>query len=148
EIDQQGSAELLTEIERGIETVLADVRVAVADWATMKSRATAVTAELEKSPPPVPARDVKIAHDFLAWLAADHFTFLGYREYEFVGDGDGARTNVVAGSGLGLCRDESFVIFEGLRNLGALPPDVRDFVRQPRLLLITKANRRSTVHRP
>src|SRR5690606_9116675 len=55
---------------------------------------------------------------------------------------------VVPGTSLGLCRDDSFVVFEGLRNLAALPPDVQDFVRNPRLLMITKANRRSTVHRP
>jgi glutamate dehydrogenase len=148
EIDQQGSAELLTEIERSIETVLADVRASVADWRAMMGRADAVMKELTDHPPPVPQAETTTARDFLGWLIADHFTFLGYREYEFVGEGEAARTNVVAGSGLGLARDESFVIFEGLRNLAALPPDVRDFVRQPRLLMITKANRRSTVHRP
>jgi glutamate dehydrogenase len=148
EIDQQGSPELLTDIERGIEAALADVRVSVADWKTMMTRAAAVVAELAERPPPVPEAEVKTAHEFLSWMVADHFTFLGYREYVFTGEGDSARTSVVAGSGLGLARDDSFVIFEGLRNLAALPPDVRDFVRQPRLLMITKANRRSTVHRP
>ena len=39
-------------------------------------------------------------------------------------------------------------MFDGLRNFEQLPPDVRHFLRQPRLLMITKANRRSTVHRP
>ncbi|HEX2115584.1 MAG TPA: NAD-glutamate dehydrogenase, partial [Alphaproteobacteria bacterium] len=148
EIDRQGSSELLTEIERGIEAVLADVRASVADWKPMVGRAETVAIELGERPPPVSTGEVKTARDFLTWLIADHFTFLGYREYEFVGEGDAARTNVVEGSGLGLCRDDSFIIFEGLRNLGALPPDVRHFVRQPRLLMITKANRRSTVHRP
>ena len=51
------------------------------------------------------------------------------------------------GKGLGLCRDDSFVIFDGLRNLGAMPPEVQEFVRAPRLMKIAKANRRSTVHR-
>jgi glutamate dehydrogenase len=148
EIDQQGSGELLVEIERSIEAVLADVRVSVADWKPMLGAAQSVVVELGERPPPVPPAEVKTAREFLTWLMADHFTFLGYREYEFVGEGDAARTNVVAGSGLGLCREDSFIIFEGLRDLGALPPDVRDFVRQPRLLMITKANRRSTVHRP
>jgi glutamate dehydrogenase len=148
EIDQQGSPELLTDIERGIEAALADVRVAVADWKPMLARATAVTRELVDSPPPVPEAELRTAREFLSWMVDNHFTFLGYREYEFTGEGDSARTAVIPGSGLGLARDDSFVIFEGLRNLAALPPDVRDFVRQPRLMMITKANRRSTVHRP
>ena len=39
-------------------------------------------------------------------------------------------------------------MFKGLRNLGKLPADVRQFVRSPVLLRITKANKRSNVHRP
>src|SRR3546814_12297172 len=35
-----------------------------------------------------------------------------------------------------------------MRDLGALPPDVRGFVMSPTLLLIMKANKMSTVHRP
>src|SRR3546814_16053246 len=41
----------------------------------------------------------------------------------------------------------SDLIFDGLRNLGKLPPDVRDFMHRPQLLHVTKANRRATVHR-
>src|SRR3546814_971318 len=41
----------------------------------------------------------------------------------------------------------SDLIFDGLRNLGKLPPDVGDFMHRPPLLHVTKANRRATVHR-
>ncbi|MBI3452759.1 MAG: NAD-glutamate dehydrogenase, partial [Rhodospirillales bacterium] len=147
EIDRQGGAETLAELQRAIESVLVDVRVTVADWKDMTARAREVITELKDRPPPLDAEEVKTAHDFLTWMADDHFTFLGYREYEFSGKGGKARANVVPGRGLGLCHDDEFVIFEGLRNLAALPPDVQEFVRQPTLLKITKANRRSTVHR-
>ena len=112
-------------------------------------RAAAVIAELADSPPPLPAAEVKTAARLpvVAGGRPFHVPRLP-RVSRSTGDGESARTSVVAGSGLGLLRDESFVVFDGLRNLAALPPDVRDFVRQPRLLLITKANRRSTVHRP
>src|SRR5262249_12375890 len=35
----------------------------------------------------------------------------------------------------------------GLRDLSSLPPDVQDYVRRRELLVVTKSNRRSTVHR-
>ena len=41
---------------------------------------------------------------FLAWLADDNFTFLGYREYDLIDDGDEARLQPIDGSGLGILR--------------------------------------------
>ncbi|MGQ0663063.1 MAG: NAD-glutamate dehydrogenase [Pseudomonadota bacterium] len=147
EIDEQGAGEALAEIGRGIESVLADVRVAVADWRPMRKRLDDIIAELDAKPPPVPAEEIAAARGFLAWISGENFTLLGCREYNFGGADGEARANIVTGRGLGLCRDDGFVIFDGLRNLGALPPDVQDFVRRPQLLRVTKANRRSSVHR-
>ncbi|MBL8839209.1 MAG: NAD-glutamate dehydrogenase, partial [Alphaproteobacteria bacterium] len=87
------------------------------------------------------------ADALLGWLASENFTFLGYRQYAFASDGAAAKLNVVAGAGLGLLRDDEVVVFDGLRNLDSLPADVSAFVRAPHPLLITKTNRRSTVHR-
>ncbi|MBI3707184.1 MAG: NAD-glutamate dehydrogenase, partial [Proteobacteria bacterium] len=148
EIDAQSDAETLAGIQSGIAAVLADVRAAVADWRAMVDRLQAVIAALDQQPPPVPAAEVAKERNFLKWIAANNFSFLGFREYEFAGEGGEARANVVPRQGLGLARDDGFVIFDGLRNLAALPPDVQVFVREPRLLKIAKANRRSTVHRP
>ena len=43
--------------------------------------------------------------------------------------------------------DFNLRIFGGMRNQRELPPQVRSYLRQPKLLLITKANPRATVHR-
>ena len=86
--------------------------------------------------------------DFLRWLLDDHFTFLGYREYDFHGSGGDAVARIRPDCGLGILRNPDRAVFDGLRNLGQLPEDVRAFVRQPDLLRITKSNVRSTVHRP
>ena len=56
--------------------------------------------------------------DFLAWLGDDNFTFLGYREYRF-GGGSGERRHR-ARRGLGVLRDPSYMVFDGLRNFAAL----------------------------
>src|SRR3546814_2733956 len=34
-----------------------------------------------------------------------------------------------------------------MRQFATLPPDIQSFIRQPRLLMVTKANRVATVHR-
>ncbi|MFP5289322.1 MAG: NAD-glutamate dehydrogenase, partial [Thermoanaerobaculia bacterium] len=135
-------------IRARVEAVLADVRAAVEDWNTIRKRCWDLVAELEKSPPPLPRREIKEGIAFLEWLVDNHFTFLGYREYSFEGEGEAAVARVLPDSGLGILRNEAFPIFEGLRNLGTLPAEVRHFLRQPALLLITKANRLATVHRP
>jgi len=67
------------------------------------------------------------------------------RRFELIRDSGGAGENR---GGLGVLRDESVSVFDGLRNLGTLPQDVRDFVRQTELLRVNKSNLKATVHRP
>ncbi|HVS64881.1 MAG TPA: NAD-glutamate dehydrogenase [Thermoanaerobaculia bacterium] len=138
----------LGEIEDELHRVLGQVRVAVEDWGSMRERCEETLAELRHSPPPLPPGEVSEVADFLEWLIDDHFTFLGTREYRFHGEGETAVARVLHGKGLGLLRDPDFVVFEGLRDLGRLPPEIRHFVRERSLIRITKANALSTVHRP
>jgi glutamate dehydrogenase len=142
------SGDRLEEIRHSLERVLADVRAAVVDWRAMRAKAENVVAELDKTPPPLPAEEVAEARAFLAWMGEDNFTFLGYREYEFHGADEQATTSIVPGSGLGILKDDGISVFDGLRNSERLPPDVRYFLHQSRLLMVTKANRRASVHRP
>ncbi|HYN21674.1 MAG TPA: NAD-glutamate dehydrogenase [Thermoanaerobaculia bacterium] len=135
-------------IRQRVESVLSDVRSAVDDWHTMRARAWSIVADLEKSPPPLPRKEVVEGIAFVEWLVDNHFTFLGYREYSFEGEGEEAVARVLPESGLGVLRDESYSVFAGLRNLGTLPEEVRHFLHQPALMLITKSNRLATVHRP
>ncbi|MGH6959141.1 MAG: NAD-glutamate dehydrogenase, partial [Dongiaceae bacterium] len=147
-INEQSSAERLAEIRAGLEQVLVDVRVAVEDWRRMRELVSEILAGFDEVPPPLAADEVDEARAFLHWMLDDHYTFLGYREYDFSGEGEAATLAIAPGSGLGILRDEQFSVFDGLRNFDKLPPEVRYFLRQPRVLMITKANRRSTVHRP
>ncbi|MBB3063809.1 NAD-glutamate dehydrogenase [Limibacillus halophilus] len=134
-------------IEERLLSVLADVRASVVDWKEMRQRLRDRVAELKKMPPDLPKKELDEALAFLSWLDDDHFTYLGYREYSFEGQGKKAVARIDEKSCLGVLRDTEYSVFDGLRNLGDLPPDVQDFVRRPTLLRITKANRRSTVHR-
>ncbi len=129
--------------------VLADVRASVEDWPAMAAQALAVAAELAVSPPVgIDPVDVVEGADLLRWLTESHFTFLGYREYSLVSWAGQDVLESVAGSGLGILRiDEESESPSTSSSFAAMPPAVRAKAREPHLLVLTKANSRSTVHR-
>ena len=141
EITSEADPADLARLTQTLSGVLADVRAAVTDWQPMRRVLREIVDELAAQPPPVATADLAEVQDFLRWLDDDNFTFLGYREYPF----DGA-ANPEHGP-LGVLRDETHPVFGGLRDLSSLPADVQDFVRRRELLVITKSNRRATVHR-
>ncbi len=146
EVDRLASADAESRLAAHVRQVLDDVRSAVEDWLPMKHACEAIARDLDRgAPPTVDASEVEPARQFLRWLADDHFTFVGYREYtldEASIDGDTELVlRPVEGSGLGILR-------ESLEEFSRLRPEAQAGAREPRLLTITKANSRSTVHRP
>jgi len=141
EIDRQPAGEGLDRIANELLRVLTDVREAVDDWQKMRTTALGVAGELSSGTLPVSAEEATEARDLLHWLVDDHFTFLGYREYTLDADGT---IKVVAGSGLGILRSDTAV----RRRLTDMPSRTCDKALDQSLLILTKANSRSTVHRP
>ncbi|AKU16250.1 NAD-glutamate dehydrogenase [Luteipulveratus mongoliensis] len=131
---------------KALEAVIRDARDAVEDWPKMHAECEDMVAELESAPPTsVPTEIVQRTQGFLRWLADDHFTFLGYKEYALdnVDGEDVLRT--VPGTGLGILRWDR----PGSKSdsFSRLTPEARATARDPQLLIITKANSRATVHR-
>ena len=85
--------------------VLGDVRAANEDQAAMRERAVAIAESLDAETATIDHDDREEAAHFLRWLADDHFTFLGYREYELVPGRGETVLQSVAGSGLGILRN-------------------------------------------
>ncbi len=135
------------EIGRQIEHVLADVRVTVEDWPEMRVRVAEVIAELDTAPPPLPADEIDEGRAFLRWIDSNHFTFLGYRETRFERTRGRTVIHPVPGSARGILRSEKAILIEGTRHAETVPPEIADFLQRPQLLMVNKANRRSTVHR-
>ena len=52
----------------------------------MLSRVGELIAEIKNNPPPLPVEEIAEATQFLEWLVANNFTFLGVREYALTGD--------------------------------------------------------------
>ena len=120
--------------------MLLDVREAVEDWDRMRTQAREIIAELEAHPPPLPVDEVEEGKALLGWLADEHFTFLGAREYRLEGDGDDVVLRAVPGTGLGILRSDQ----DMSPSFGKLPPLVRAKAREKTLLVLAKAN--SQVH--
>ncbi|WP_406450713.1 NAD-glutamate dehydrogenase [Streptomyces sp. NBC_00876] len=150
EIDRETDRADLKQIQADLLRVLSDVRETVEDWEKMRDAALRIADDLPGEPLDDLADDeVNEARELLRWLAADHFTFLGYREYELK---DSDALAAVPGTGLGILRadphhseDEAHPVSP---SFDRLPADVRAKAREHRLLVLTKANSRATVHRP
>jgi glutamate dehydrogenase len=140
EVDVRACDVPLTGLERDLHRVLHDVRVSVEDYPRMQAKATWLADRLFAEGASAPAETIALLH----WLADNHFTFLGYREYDLVDDPAEMALRAVPGTGLGILRHDR----EGSKSFGALPPEVRARAKEPIRLIITKANSRSTVHRP
>jgi glutamate dehydrogenase len=146
EIDREIAPAKLKALGEGILHVLGDVRASFEDWAAMRSRMTDVVKELESRPAFLDAEETEEIRAFLEWAANHHFTFLGYRDYELnVVDGED-QLRIVPRSGLGVLREPKLGGVSA--SFAELPRELRALAREPRLLVLTKANARSTVHRP
>ncbi|MCF2533963.1 NAD-glutamate dehydrogenase [Yinghuangia soli] len=145
EIDRESDRDDIRAIEAGLQQVMGDVREVVEDWAKMRDTAVRLADELAAEPPAeLAAEEIGEAWELLRWLAEDHFTFLGYREYDLV-EADGEdQLRAVPGTGLGLLRPDQ----DMSTSFSRLSPEARAKAREKKLLILTKANSRSTVHRP
>ncbi|WP_329121915.1 NAD-glutamate dehydrogenase [Streptomyces sp. NBC_01465] len=151
EIDRETDRADLKQITADLLRVLSDVRETVEDWDKMRDAALRIAEELPSEPTADDLRtqEVEEARELLRWLAADHFTFLGYREYQLTQDD---ALSAVPGTGLGILRsdpqhheDDAHPVSP---SFSRLPADARAKAREHKLLVLTKANSRATVHRP
>jgi glutamate dehydrogenase len=136
EFDREEDPARREAVTTAIGRVLDDVAAAVRDWQAMRERALLIAAEMSEAAPEAAA--------FLRWLTEDHFTFLGYREYDFspAGGDAPARLSVRDGSGLGI------LAHPPERPVTPLGPQAAAIALAREPLVLTKANARATVHRP
>ena len=131
------------DIVRALGEVLGEVRLAVQDWRAMLERANGIVADLKTNPPPLPVDEIAEAVQFLQWLLADNFTFLGVRNYTF----DGNTLEPDFDSALGIMRAPELRVLKRGEELLEYAPEIIAFLKEPRLLIIAKANIHARVHR-
>ena len=146
EVDRELDPAKLKALGEGVMHVLADVRASHEDWEAMRARMVAVAKELASPPEFLRNEETEEIRAFLAWAADHHFTFLGYRDYELSEVNGEDQLRIVPRSGLGVLREPKLGGVSA--SFAELPAQLRALAREPRLLVLTKANARATVHRP
>ncbi len=135
---------------QGVQSTLSDVRRAIADFQPMRELMTSTADELARTAPSSVRGELGEDLEFLRWLTADRFVFLGARVYDYPRTPDGeyapeeprfdhqAGLGVLADPGRFVLRRESEPAIRSdasRRYLGDAP------------LVVAKSNLRSRVHR-
>ena len=141
-IDCEPDAGAIKILRQEIAKVLADVRLAVRDWAKMKRRMLESHDLIENGPKGADPLLRSESRTLLQWLADDHFTFLGYREYELKKKGKRTFLTAKKNTGLGVLSGDD----RGTHSV-ELTEAMQRLARSKDWLILTKANSRSTVHR-
>jgi glutamate dehydrogenase len=149
EIARIEDADLLAELEQGIRGSLEDAVLATNDFGAMVNALNETVAYLEEAAHRLPERrgEIEEVQEFLRWLRQGSFIFLGYRGYDLMDGPQGRSVVVESGSGLGLLHDDNQSMFAQPMALDALSPDMRERVAGAPLLVLTKTQEESTVHR-
>jgi glutamate dehydrogenase len=142
EVDRVADMEALSNL---LHQHLGDVVLATDDYQAMRTKAEEAAAQLRARPLPRPWNaDVDEIAAFLEWLGQKNLVFLGYREYQFVGQGAERTAAVRRGSGLGILRKEDRSTFVAPR---PIPEALRRRLHEPPLLIVSKTNAESPIHR-
>src|SRR3954463_1034144 len=143
ELDRTLAPDELAALEDATRGVIEDVRRVVRDHAAMRLRMNEMIDRAKAAEDHYDEEEVSETVAFLRWLLDESFIFLGARDYE-VSDG---QIRVVHGSGLGLLADCGDSASAPPGALESLEPALRDRVEHGELLIVSKRNRLSPVHR-
>ncbi|MEJ2538385.1 MAG: NAD-glutamate dehydrogenase [Gemmatimonadota bacterium] len=149
EIERISDEAVRAEIESDVRRRLEDVVLATDDFGAMLEAVEETEAEMAALAEELDDRRAELVEvqAFLEWLRHDAFVFLGYRVYTF-SEKDGDRyVQVEPGSGLGILRREDDSSYAEPVPFSELPPAVRTLAEGGPLLIISKTNAESTVHR-
>ncbi|MGH8256885.1 MAG: NAD-glutamate dehydrogenase domain-containing protein, partial [Steroidobacteraceae bacterium] len=142
-IDSIGELAEQRALQRRLHSALADLRRAYRDWTRMRHAVLDLCADIARHPPALAGEVVTESRALLQYMEAHHFTFLGLRENRLRRTRRGGPQLLpVAHTGLGLLRRSS-----GRAQDAVTAGNIRRALRSQTLLVITKANTRSTVHR-
>ncbi|MDO1584778.1 NAD-glutamate dehydrogenase [Rhizobium oryzicola] len=133
-------------IER-LRLVLDGVHSAISDWKPMLELLDAAMTGLPVNGQGRRKGDRDEAVDFLEWLRSGNFIFLGMREYVYSGEGDSATVERGKGRGLGILSNPDVLVLRQGKDAVTTTPEILQFLQGPDLLIVTKANVKSVVHR-
>ncbi len=137
----------LADLEEAIRRVLGDVRLVVRDFGAMQEALRGMIEIAREGSPLYAEAEVAETVAFLEWLLDLNFVLLGYREYDLLDTPDGRALAAVPGSGLGMLSKSGWSAYEKPVLLSTIEPNLRGRIEGGDLLIYSKTNRPSTVHR-
>ncbi|MBD1389670.1 NAD-glutamate dehydrogenase [Neiella sp. HB171785] len=145
EIDRQGTAKARQALEHELRESLNEVSAAVDDWSAMKQRLAEAISEVESREYPDAVMPREEVVDYLNWVQHDNFTLLGYHQTDIVAVEGDHEVRLVEGSQLGIFKLHD--IPQQMR-LSEMIRSGQDAALSGDVLVLTKGNQKSKVHRP
>jgi glutamate dehydrogenase len=136
-MDNQQLNDLQNKILQMIDFIVASIE----DWPLMLKKIDETVQNLDLAPKATRKSEISEAQAFLKWLKANNFTLLGYREYNH--KGKGTDTDI----GFGILRNPDVHVLRGPKGLVSISPEITDFMERPEVMMISKANVKSMIHR-
>lgn len=134
-------------VEQRLRAKISVLDTIAGDWQAMHDKLAEVQAALTDEAlrhSAYPAAEVRA---FLDWILDNHFTFLGFREYRIIeNDLGNPEWHRVGGSGLGVLREKG--VDKISASFAELPENLRLYMMQPQVMLLSKADKTAPVHRP
>ena len=147
EVDRRLSKPEAADLQGRIAAILGDVRLVVRDFQSMRDGADRMIEIARAGSVLYGADEVAETVAFLEWLLELNFVFLGYREYDLIDHAGGRALAAAAGSGLGILSKPGWSAYEEPVLLDSIEPALRARIEGGDLLIYSKTNRFSTVHR-
>ena len=147
ELDRPLSPVEAEQIEADLLGVLADVDKAVSAFGHMQAAVSRMIDLARAGSARYSTAEIEEATAFLTWLLDLNFVFLGYREYKIEALPEGRCVSVEPGSGLGILANETTSGYAEPVLMEQLEPALRARYESGFLVVITKTNSLSRVHR-
>ena len=148
EVDRPLTDDEREKLAARVKQILHDVRLVVRDFEPMQERVKHMIELARAGAVRYSPQEVGETVDFLDWLLQYNFVLLGYREYELVElEPEQRAIRAVPGSGLGILSDVQRSAFADPTPLAALDPVIRRRIEDGDLLVFSKTNAYSSVHR-
>src|SRR5690606_22622410 len=145
EISLHTNGKDLRGIARDLREVLRNVDVVVSDYRPLVDMAETVEENLQRVTREPLVQRVNESRAFLRWLRSDHFTFLGYAEYDLIEREGMQELHENPNRRLGLFRLGSSKA--DIKQLDDSKPGIAQFYLSPKLIAFSKSATRANVHR-
>jgi len=145
ELDRELSEEESEALEAAIHRTLIDISKVVSDFEPMRAIVGTMIRTAKAGVHRYSFEEISETVSFLEWLLEDNFVFLGYRRYNIEERDEGACILADVSTGLGILRDSESE--PTAVPLADLPPHLQERYLGGDLLVISKTNRHSSVHR-